>query len=104
MRTIIEIINAVKDCEPVTKEELKLAFLSIHYWSHATWLMLSNIAKEDKLPWIQLNANNSVNSYTKMMKAQLDRYLSPILLPGTKENKEVVELTKKVDRKYGLIE
>lgn len=100
MRNTLEIIIAVKECESVTEEELKLALVamsSIEYFVENELTELVEAILADKP--IKLKAQFAKGTLERMFfakKKSPDEWLGPDNIPGTPEQKANLALGKKI--------
>lgn len=90
MRTTVEIIIAVKECQPVTEDELKLALLAqsgIEHFIRTALLDLIEAIREDK-PTVKMKAEfawGTVDRTWNAGKKPPDEWLGPDNIPGSAE-------------------
>lgn len=106
MRTTNEIIIAVKDCEDVSEEELRLAIVamsSIKYFVQSELQKLIDAIREKKpQAMLEMKAEFAWGTIERMfsaMKKAPDEWLGPGDTPGTPENKARMELGRKIFKK-----
>jgi len=85
VRTVSEIVEAVRKQEPATEEELRLALLALYYDNTMACRSDFESASELKL---RMRAKENFERRFRMLKSEPDRYLGPRFTPGTKENTE----------------
>jgi hypothetical protein len=109
MRTTNEIICAVKDCQPATDEELRLALVAMSGMYLLLQSSLYELAeavgidegKTGPQPLItaRLRAHGAKRLLEDMFRAAKtppDKWLGPAHTPGTPENKEQVRMARAV--------
>ena len=103
MRTTNEIICAVKDCQPATDEELRLALCAMESIKFFVYHELSNISaaiEKDYSPKVlKFRAKSAFRLLEDMFQAGKtppDKWLGPAHIPGTPENKEQVRMARAV--------
>lgn len=103
MRTTLQIIIAVKECEPVTEEELKLALIALsnieHFYNKAAQDLIDAIRAEKSMALLKMKAEfawGTIESMFKAKKTPPDTWLGPDNTPGTPENKRQMEMGKKI--------
>lgn len=90
MRTTLEIIIAVKECQPVTEEEMKLALLAmsgIEHFIKKELMDLIQAIREDK-PTVKMKAEFAWGTVERMWNAAKkppDEWLGPDNIPGSPE-------------------
>lgn len=91
MRTTSEIIAAVRNCEPVTDEEMRMCIAAL---ANVEWFLRSSLQKlvdalDTKGPAQQRlradSARATLESMHRGMRTPVDRWLGPHNIPGTPE-------------------
>jgi hypothetical protein len=91
MRTTLEIIIAVTECQPVTEDELKLALMamsSIEHFLKQELLGLIEAIREGK-PTVKMRAEAAWGTVERMWNAAKkppDEWLGPTNIPGNAEH------------------
>ena len=106
MRSTNEIIIAVKECQPVTEDELKLALCAMsgiqYYLKRSLEKILSDI--EDGKPEAMLKYRAGFEKGTldvvfNAIKMPPDEFLGPGNTPGNPEHKRRLEMGKRIFKK-----
>lgn len=104
MRTTVEIIIAVKECQPVTEDELKLALLAqsgIEHFTREALLDLIEAIRTDK-PTVKMKAEFAWGTADRMWNAGKkppDEWLGPANIPGSPEYAERLAFGKALFKK-----
>lgn len=105
MRTTNQIICAVKDCEPVTEEELRLALVAMssieHFLRTDLQRLIEAIVGDRSRMLLQSKANfaaGTIEVTRGAIKMPPDQWLSPDDIPGTPENKARMKRCRKIYR------
>ncbi len=97
MRTIEEITDAVQEEGPVTDIELRLALMAIHYNysinTHSDFDTVNSIR-------CVIRAKEQFTSRFNLYKLTPDKYLGPNWTPGTPENKDQRDTSKRILRGF----
>ena len=102
MRSTLNIIIAVKEEEPVTEDELKMALLvmaSVNYFYQKSLRDINEAHKDSKLGWLSFKIKDGVKLIERMITAQKEdplKWLGVENIPGTKEYEERYRLSKKI--------
>jgi hypothetical protein len=106
MRTTLQIILAVKECEPVTEEELKLALCAMsgieHFLNQSLKKLIQSIREGKPEARLKMQAEfewRTIERMFKAIKTPPDEWLGPGNTPGTEENRERMAWAKKVFKK-----
>lgn len=106
MRTTNEIICAVKDCQPATEQELRLALCAMESIKFFVYYELANIidaVEKDTSPKaLKFRAKSAFRLLEDMFQAAKtppDKWLGPAHTPGTPENKEQVRMARVIFKK-----
>lgn len=91
MRSTLEIIIAVKECQPVTMEELRLALLAVCSMEHFIREDLKSLidAVNEGKPSAKMRAAFSKDTLERMFHARKkspDEWLEPSNIPGNPEH------------------
>lgn len=94
MRSMLEVICAVKDCEPVTEEELKLCVCclaaKLHFAEHERDKLVELIEENKPKHLLDFRVGcikREKEIAFKSSKMPMDEYLGPRNTPGTPEQK-----------------
>lgn len=103
MRSTVDIIVAVKECQPATEEELRLALVAMSAIEHFVRTDLQKLidAVEEGKPAgvIEIKAAFAKGTISRMFKAikmPVDKWLGPGNTPGTPENTKRLAMAKKI--------
>ena len=103
MRTTNEIIIAVKDCEPVTDQELKLALVAmagIQYFLKSDLQTLVDLSLGDapsgRIKMRAEFAKQTIDRMFKAIKTPPDKWLGEDGIPGTEANRSRMEMGKAI--------
>lgn len=104
MRTTLQIIIAVKDCEPVTEEELRLALCALsgieHFIRTDLEKLIDTVLNKERLAKFQAEfAKGTIERMFNAIKKPPDEWLGPGNIPGTPENNERMRWAKAVYKK-----
>lgn len=106
MRTTNEIIVAVKECQPVTEQELKYALISmssIDYFHKKDLMDLIQAIREEKpIPFLKMKAEFAWGTVERMfsgIKKPVDEWLGPGNIPGSPEQQARLAMGKKIFKK-----
>lgn len=101
MRSTLEIIIAVKDCEDVTEQELKYALLAMSAMNHFAeedLRALTDAVQVGNPQVIKLRTGFASDGQSRRldlsMKMPVDEYLGPGNIPGTPEYNQRMEFSK----------
>lgn len=100
MRTVSEIVDAVQEGAPATDQELRTALLCLFYDGSLATKPDFEDASELKL---RTRARESFERRFRMMKSKPDKYLGPRWTPGTEENRQGRELSRKIAERAGVL-
>lgn len=104
MRSTVEIIIAVKECQPVTEQELKLALLAqtgIEHFTRTALLDLIEAIREGK-PTVKMKAEFAWGTAERLWNAGKkppDEWLGSDNIPGTPEYAARLEFGKALFKK-----
>lgn len=104
MRSTLDIIIAVKECQPVSEQELRLAVVALSAMESMDQRALRDLAEcvvEGK-PSAKLKAQfllQETETRFKSRKMPVDQYLGPGDIPGTPENSERLRVAKAIYKK-----
>ena len=104
MRSVLEIIIAVKDQQPATDEELRLCIVALSAMQTMDGMQLHELAESviDGTASAKLRARHVMREAEirfKSMKMPVDKYLGPRNTPGTPENDRSVRIAKNILKK-----
>lgn len=104
MRSTLDIIIAVKECQPVTEQELRLAVVALSAMESMDQRALRDLAEKviEGKPTAKLKAQfilQETETRFKSRKMPVDEYLGPGNIPGTPENVERVRVAKAIYKK-----
>lgn len=97
MRTVNSIVGAVQEQQPVTEQELRLALLCLYYDGQMACQSDYEGVSESRL---RMRAKENFARRFRMLKSEPDKYLGPRWTPGTPENAEGRELSKRILAKF----
>ena len=111
MRTTNEIVCAVKDCQPVTEEELRLALVALSaidlFTRRDCGELVDQILAPCNEPGLRLRAarlrahgaKRALEDSFQALKTAPDKYLGPCHMPGTPEHAAGMRVAKAVFKK-----
>lgn len=106
MKTTLETIRAVKECEQVTEEELRLslcALSAIEHFLREDLIRLIEAIREGKpTHLLKMKAEFAQGTIDRMftaLKTPPDKWLGPNNIPGTPENNERMRIAKNIFKK-----
>lgn len=104
MRSLLQIIIAVKDQTSVTEEELKLAVIALSGMETMDQRALRDLAEKiiEGSPIAKMKASFILRESEirfKSKKMPVDKYLGPSNIPGTPENDKFVRMAKNIFKK-----
>lgn len=108
MRSTLQIIIAVQECEPVEPEELRLALMALsgigHFIENELDAMIDVV--EDGWEPAKLRASFAKETRERMfqaMKKPPDEWLGPRFTPGTPEHAERLRMSKVIAKAAGVL-
>lgn len=106
MRSTIEIIIAVKESQPVTEEELKLALCAMsgihHHLQESLRKIIEEIRAEKPAPLLKMKADFEYGTLERLwngIKMPADEFLGPGNTPGNPEHARRMEMGKRIYKK-----
>lgn len=104
MRTVIDIVEAVQEQQPVTEDELRLALLCLFYDGQADSLFMADITSAGDSIGISEPARALAKEHYsrrfRMLKAGPAAYLGPNWTPGTPENTRQRKTSKAIMKRF----